>query len=154
MRSAFLLLAGALALWGQESVKNAVVEGTVVNSITGAPIEGAKVELSGKRHYNLVTNAKGVFFYDNVAPGDYIPIVRKDGFVFSKSGVTGGGTPFHVEAGGEPVRPRFELIPPGRLRGRVLGPDGNPAAGVEVALGPFYRTKQTTAEDGGFVFEN
>lgn len=153
-----VLLAGALALSAQESVKNAVVEGAVVNSVTGAPVEGVKVELAnigGKHHYNLVTDAKGLFFYDNVAPGDYIPVVHKDGFVLSKSGITGGGAPFHVEAGSEPVRPRLELIPPGTLKGRVFAPDGKPAAGVEVALAPYNRTRtEKTAEDGSFVFAN
>ncbi len=157
MKPAILLLIGALALSAQDAPKNSAIEGIVVNSISGAGIEGAKVELSNRNHkhnYNEVTDAKGIFVVENAAPGDYIPVIHKNGFVFSSANFGGFGTPIHVPVGGDTVRPRFELQPPGTLRGRVLGLDGNPAANVEVALGPYYSATTKTTADGRFVFEN
>lgn len=123
--------------------------------MTGAGIEGVTVTLmfttSGGHQYEATTDAKGTFRITAVEPGAYRPVVRKDGFLPSQVNYFGGGSAIQVRAA-DTVESRFELIPPGSIRGRVIGLDGNPAADVEVTLGPQpARTK--TGEDGTFVFE-
>ncbi len=152
MKSSVLLLLGALALCAQD--KTAVVTGSVVNSATGAGIDGATVVLSKSKNgrvepvYRAVTDAAGSFSISGVEPGAYLPLAQKPGLlppmIFSRS--------VHVDRATPPLR--FELIPPARLRGRVIGTDGKPAAKVQVALGNQYTKTTTTGEDGAFVFDS
>ena len=143
---------GIPALPAQEKGKTAVVEGTVVNSITGAGIEGATVLLNAPHQYQATTDAKGVFQINAVDPGDYRVIAAKIGFT-AQSPVSFLGRGSFVQArAGDVVEERLELIPPSTIHGRVIGADGNPAANVDVSLGPPFATK--TREDGTFAFEN
>jgi len=153
--AAVLLLFGLTAL-AQE--KTAVVAGSVVNSTSGVEIGGATVVLLTKNNngaqpdYQAVTDVAGNFRISDVKPGEYIAHAQKRGFFPGVSPFIG---PVHI-GGGEDVPPlRFELIPPARLRGRVLGLDDKPAAKVEVALGgPNYGKTATTDENGDFVFQD
>lgn len=155
MRCLAVLLFGALALCAQD---NNVVAGSVVNSATGAGIDGATVALSsqkGERNeaaYRAVTDASGRFRIDGVKLGEYMPRARKPGFFAPIS--TTFGQSIHIGAGDDTPPLRLELIPPGRVRGRVIGIDGKPAANVEVATGNQYTFTAKTNEDGDFVFDN
>ena len=135
----------------------ATVDGVVVNKVTGAGIEGATVWLwsSGTNSSKVVTNEGGLFHFSGLTPGDYISRVEKSGYSDPAQEVLvlpGDSRPRRpIVVGGEPVRLRFELIPPAALRGRVVDADGNPARSVvEWGSG---RTTNTNAE-GVFVFEN
>ena len=81
MRSpAVLLLFGFIAL-AQDSPR--VLEGSVVNSVTGAGIEGAKITLMSRGKggiKDLVTDATGYFYVSGLTPGDYIVFVQKTGY--------------------------------------------------------------------------
>lgn len=159
MKPAILLLIAALAVSAQDA-KTSIVEGSVVNSVTGAGIEGATIQLLpthfGKdtNQYRAVTDANGAFRIAGVKPGDYTqPFAQKTGF-FNVSSPMFSGAAIHVAAGADLSGLRIELAPPGRVRGRVLDADGKPVPNVEVALGPGYTNYVTTNADGVFVLEN
>ena len=157
MKPSILLLLGALALCAQE--KTAVVTGSVVNSATGAGIDGANVTLSSKSKsngfvlpaYHAVAETDGSFRISDVKPGEYMPMAQKPGFILPLTAMF--GQPIRVGAGGDAPPVRLELTPPGRLRGRVIGTDGNPAAKVQVGFGNQYAKTAMTDEDGAFVFD-
>jgi Carboxypeptidase regulatory-like domain len=151
-RCALLLLFGLTAL-AQD--KTAVVTGTVVNSVTGAGIDGATVALAPRSKnnaaYHAVTDATGSFSISGVKLGEYTSVAQKPGLLLPLS-VPFGGQSIHVDQDPPPLR--LELIPPARLRGRVIGTDGKPAAKVQVAIGNQYANTVTTDTDGAFVFDN
>lgn len=128
----------------------ATVDGVVVSRITGAGIEGATVRLwnGNSNSSKVVTNEAGIFHFSGLTPGDYLSRVEKSGYSDPTQEVLvlpGDSGPRHpIVVGGEPVRLRFELIPPAVLRGRVVDADGNPARSVvEWGSG---RTTSTNAE--------
>jgi Carboxypeptidase regulatory-like domain len=158
MKPPVLLLLGALALCAQD--RTAVVTGSVVNSVTGAGIDGATVTLAprsktgfvgGEASHQGVTDAEGAFRITGVKPGEYLPLIQKPGYIPQLAVTFGRGIP--ISAGEDTPPLRLELIPPARLRGRVIGTDGKPAAKVQVALGGRYTKTATTDEDGAFVFD-
>ncbi|HTA46549.1 MAG TPA: carboxypeptidase-like regulatory domain-containing protein [Bryobacteraceae bacterium] len=155
MRLAALMLIGTAMLPAQEAQKTGTIEGMVVNSVTGAGIEGVTVTLRGtpaKHQYETTTDAKGAFRIAWVDPGEYRPAVRKDRFVSRQGNFFSGGSSVQVRPA-DVVQVRFELVPPGSIRGRVIGLDGNPAANVKVILNLFPVTTKTGI-DGSFAFEN
>jgi hypothetical protein len=151
---AILLLFGFIAL-AQENLR--VLEGSVVNSVTGAGIDGAKITLQGIGKGGLkdpvsITDAMGDFQISGIAPGDYRVLVQKTGFSIPPPvSPNPFASALHVAAV-NPPRLRLELIPPAILHGRVFGTDGKPAVKVQVALGPSWFTKTITNDDGAFVF--
>jgi hypothetical protein len=177
MRRCALLLIPLVA-FAQDQLS--VVEGSVVNSVTGAGIDGAKITLLqtikrpvadllnpavkvsdlglqrsvGGGLLQAVTDAAGNFHISGVAPGDYVVILQKTGFFGPPPVYPNMNTSLHLDAGTDPPHVRLELIPPATLRGRVVGTDGKPAVKVQVALGPRYETTTTTNGDGEFVFGN
>jgi hypothetical protein len=98
--------------------------------------------------YHASTDADGSFRISGVKPGEYIPVARKPGFVLPLF----FGHLIHIDQ--EPPQLRLELIPPGRLRGRVIGTDGKPAAKVQVAIANQYAYTAATDAEGAFVFDN
>ncbi len=161
MKPSVLLLLGALALCAQD--KTAVVVGSVVNSVTGAGLDGATVTLAprtksgfvgGEVSYQAVTDAAGSFRISGVKPGEYIPLAQKPGFILRPTLCRDLRHVTHISAGEDALPLRLELIPPARLRGRVIGTDGKPAAKVQVAIGKQYAKTATTDDDGAFVFDN
>jgi hypothetical protein len=157
MKPAVLLLLGALALCAQD--KTAVVEGSIVNSVTGAGIDGATLALSEFKkkggpgtEYRAVTDAAGSFRISGVKPGKYLPFAQKPGFIPQLA--AGFNGPLHISAAEDAPPLRLELTPPARLRGHVFGTDGKPAAKVQVAFANQYAFTATTDEDGAFLFDN
>ncbi len=162
MRAAILVLMGALTLLAQDAPKTGVVEGSVVNSVTGEGIEGAAVQFLPKNlapaqnhdQYRAVSDATGGFRIADVKPGDYTPTAEKTGFFSVGGPIFFGGNSIHVEAGAESSGVRIELAPPARVRGRVIDVDGKPMAHVQVAIGRGYTNYTTTNDDGIFVLGN
>ena len=154
MKLALVLLVGFAAL-AQDNAR--VLEGSVVNSVTGLGIEGAKVNLIGTGTGGFkqsVTDAAGNFHIVGLAPGDYSVSAQKPGFFGPPAVYPNMGASLHIDAATDPRHLRLELIPPAILRGRVFGADGKPAVKVQVALGPQYEKKTITDGDGAFVFES
>ncbi len=155
MKCALLFVLFGLAALAQDNPR--VIEGSVVNSVTGVGIEGATVTLAPKSHnngrtepYRAETDAAGTFRISGVKPGEYARFFQKHGFLMPASSAFGGS--FRIEADAPSLR--FELTPPATLRGRVIGTDGNPAPNVQVAIGSQYTRTVTTDENGAFVFED
>src|SRR5438105_1023000 len=127
-------------LAAQNAPPGGAVEGTVLNSVTGAGIGGAYVQLSPDRYtpgYNTTADVAGRFRITGMAPGSYRMGARKDGFAsstpdpgfFSNSELADRDHAglLDVASGGEPVKVELKLTPTGTMFGRVLAPDGKPA---------------------------
>jgi hypothetical protein len=140
-RVAVLTAAGAFAAFSfaQDAPSGGIVEGTVVNSATGAGIGGASVVLfaNPSPRYETTSDAAGHFKITGMTPGSYRTLVDKDGFApppldlnpLSNSGL-------RIAPGSDSVMLELKLTPLDTILGRVLDPDGKPAAGVEVSLNP------------------
>jgi Carboxypeptidase regulatory-like domain len=143
------LLLASSALFGQ------VVEGTVVNSQTGAPIGEASVQIvnAGKTSYQTTSDAQGAFRIEGVADGTYMALVFKTGF--QTSGDAAALQRFRVGAGLDPVHLQLKLIPFGKLSGRVFDGTDGPVAGAQVSVFQGIGIGQTVKSDaeGGFSFD-
>ncbi len=144
---AFLLLVPALL--GQ------VIEGTVVDSVTGAPIGGASVQIenTGKTPYQTTADAQGAFHIEGVVDGAYTAIAFKNGFQTVRD--EAALRPFRVVAGLDPVQLKISLIPWGRISGRVFDGEDNKVGGADVSLMQGNGSGQTSPADanGGFTFD-
>jgi Carboxypeptidase regulatory-like domain len=143
------LLFASSALFGQ------VIDGTVVDSITGLPIGGASIQIAnaGKIPYQTLSDAQGAFRIEGVADGTYIAIVLKTGFQTPADATA--LRHFRVGAGLEPIHLQLSLIPLGKLSGRVFDANDRPVAGAEVNLLQGIGIGQTVRSnpDGGFSFD-
>jgi len=99
-----------------------IVEGHVVNSVTGTDISGARVTLTqnGDMAYTATTGPQGRFRIDNVVDGNYDMATRADGFSRMPGVVT-----FQAVTGGAPMQFEIKMIPRPKISGHVLDPDGN-----------------------------
>jgi hypothetical protein len=143
------------------------ISGRVTNSVTGAGIEGATVRacltLDGcfrGESPRATTDAAGVFRIDGMPDGQYtIDLGPMQGFR-PGFGALGGPAPSAVHVSGDTrLNLDLQMTPFASVRGRVLDPEGKPAAGIIVKLdGSVCRDcapldmKETDA-DGEFEFE-
>jgi beta-lactamase regulating signal transducer with metallopeptidase domain len=130
---------------------SASLSGRVTNSVTGAGVAGAEVSawINDRGHApETVTDDTGAFRFSGIPDGSYAVMAMKDGFFPAQSSFE------------SPVRvfgdTRFDLkmAPNATMRGRVLDPQGKPAAGVSVKFGPPSVPVSVTDEKGEFVFED
>jgi beta-lactamase regulating signal transducer with metallopeptidase domain len=127
------------------------LSGRVINSVTGAGIGGAEVSawISDRGHApETVTDDTGAFRFAGIPDGPYTVMAMKDGFFPGQSSFespvrVSGDTQFDLK-----------MTPNATLRGRVLDPEGKPAAGVSVKFGPPSVPVSVTDEKGEFVFED
>jgi 5-hydroxyisourate hydrolase-like protein (transthyretin family) len=149
MKLAAAFLAICSGLFGQ------VIEGTVVDSVSGAPVSGASVQIenAGKTPYQAVSDAQGAFRIEGVADGAYTAFALKAGFQTVQD--EAARRPFRVVAGLDAVHLKLALIPRGRIAGHVLDSDNDPAAGSDVWLLQGNGNGLTATADaaGGFSFE-
>jgi len=130
------------------------IEGSVVDTVTGIGIAGVTVYFGSDQDaaYDTVTDASGRFEISAVRSGVYGSHFEKAGYVSQFSG-TNGSVLKAVQVGRgndtEPVRLRIEMVALASVRGRVLDPEGKPAAKATVTLG---RVNETTDDEGQFVF--
>jgi hypothetical protein len=145
-------LLGALLVAGSALCAQ-VIEGTVVNSVTGQPIAGASVDIAGKgAAYKAVSDAQGAFRIEGVADGVYTPKVEKGGFRAAPDALRR----FRIAAGINPDRLQLPLIPLGKLSGIVFDGQGRPVSGAEVSLLNEGGAGQSTITNvsGTFSFDN
>ena len=133
-----------------------VIEGTVVDSVTGAAIGGASVEIenAGKAPYQATSNAQGAFRIEGVADGTYTALAFKDGFLTVRD--EAARKPFHVVGGLDPVQLKLTLTPRSRLSGHVLDGNGRPVAGAGILLkqgGGAISSGTTSDAEGGYSFD-
>jgi hypothetical protein len=142
---AFLLASSALCAQ--------IVEGTVVNSLTGQPIAGASVDVAGKgAAHKAVSDSQGAFRIEGLADGAYTPKVEKRGFRANPEALR----PFRIVAGINPDRLQLSLIPLGKLSGTVFDGKDRLVSGAEVSLLTEAGGGQTinTTVSGSFAFDN
>jgi protocatechuate 3,4-dioxygenase beta subunit len=115
--------------------QSATFEGTVLNSATHAGVADVSVTLWTQRgiSYKATTDGSGGFRFAGVQPGEYSLRFQKSGF--EQLDQPGFGQPlFRVGMAGG-LHSEVELTPFAILHGRVLDPEGRPAAHVTVTLG-------------------
>lgn len=152
-RSFALLLLLAFAICAQSS--DGVISGTVRNTATRIPLEGAQVSLTGVSSDGVETDGRGAFRFTGLAPGWYTVRAEKPGF-------TGGeASRIEVRAGAVPDPIAVDLFPLGQIEGSVVDEDGAPVKGVVVEAAnapyrkgvPFLRAPATEA-GGRFQLAN
>jgi hypothetical protein len=145
-----LLFAALLGIpGGQASVatpqsNDGVIEVTVRNSLTRAPVPGARVRFIAYRTpppnaiTEIAADENGRAVFQNLAFGNYSADAQQEGYVrvFALA-VTPSLTLTEAKR-----KIEFEILltPGGAVRGRVLGPDGNPLAKADVSLRAFTWT--------------
>jgi protocatechuate 3,4-dioxygenase beta subunit len=131
------LLLAAVAL-AQAPNEPAALEGTVIHSISGAPILRAHIALRGSgpnpRSYGALTTAEGNFSITGVVPGTYQVSADRIGFFMPAN--PGGRTTIEVVLrGGEKKEElKFRLAPLGSISGRVVDADGEPVESGSVTI--------------------
>jgi hypothetical protein len=161
IRVAVLIVTGSLAAFSvaQDAQSGGTVEGSVINSVTGAGIGGASVVLAGNKagRYEATSDAAGHFRITGVASGSYRPDVKRDGFAspsFDLSTLL-SNPGLRVASDRDPIKLELQLTPLDTILGRVLGPDGKPVAGIEVSVSPNIMAEVAiTDEEGRFALHD
>jgi protocatechuate 3,4-dioxygenase beta subunit len=139
-----------LSVSGALAQSAAVVEGMVTDSVTHAGIAGVSVTLwRNQQSYKATTDSSGTFVISGVNPGEYNYRFEKDGY--DPRELPAFGQPRLRVGGAGTFRADAEIAALATLRGRVLDPEGQPAAKVTVEL-PFDH--QETDTEGRFEFHN
>jgi len=128
----YLLLAVPLLL-AQEPPPKCSVSGTVVNSVTGDPLNKVDLVLLGSA--STVSDAAGHFCFTDVEPGRYRLIGVRQGFLESTYGAKrdrSSGTTIAFEAGQEIKGLVMKMTPFAVIAGTVRGIDGEPLIDAEV----------------------
>ena len=127
------------------------VEGRVVNSATGAGIGGVAVTLWTQQgsSYQVTSDESGAWRVTDMKPGQYDSRFEKSGFMEPPRAIPWPASALRVGAPGNPIRLDTALTPLATLRGRVVDPEGRPAADVEVGLNAFQTTR--TDSEGQFA---
>jgi protocatechuate 3,4-dioxygenase beta subunit len=147
----------AIPLGAQDGVS---VEGVVTNPLTRTGVAGVKVTLIGALPkagpHEATTGDSGDYHLSGIAPGEYGLRFSKAGYFLpdaADTNVFSQGS--RIKVGTEPIRLSHQMIPLGALAGRVIAPDGKPAAHVKVeAVAVIEPTTATTDDDGRFAFDN
>ncbi|MBV9401659.1 MAG: carboxypeptidase regulatory-like domain-containing protein [Bryobacterales bacterium] len=128
-----------------------VIEGTVVNSVTGTGLSGVIVTLAGRANrYDTSTSETGQFHLGSVQPGTYYATFQKTGyFPLNSNGIQA----VEFGPGKDAQSLRIELAPAATLRGSVFDPDGKPVANAQVEARPDTGKVAITREDGSFQLD-
>ena len=169
------LFAGTLAGQTNQPVQDdnsqapGAIKGRVTNGLTGEGVAGASIQLApfGRRgspdtDRTAVTRDDGAFLVENVPPGSYFLYARQSGYTSNgRAGRT--VVPVNVGPGQVASDVSIQLIPVGRIEGRVVDENGNAAQGIDVKAFSTYnlrgrtqlrRVAQTsTDEKGRFVLK-
>ncbi len=151
-----LLLVAALPLVAQDNIKPASVQGSVANSLSGAPVPRAHITLWGESggkqvRYGSTSAADGRFSFTGVTPGKYSAYADRVGFVNSQNGSPRERVDMMLKADDNKTGVDLKLIPTGALTGRVTDSDGEPVEGLDVqAQGARGGNSGTTDENGQY----
>jgi protocatechuate 3,4-dioxygenase beta subunit len=112
------------------------IEGVVRQADSGNPISGAEVFVvsgSSAASQRTTTDADGKFVLTGFVPGRYVIAASREGYV-APDRLDVPGQIYRLTEQGAVRDAVFSLVPAGSLAGRVLKPDGQPAAKVEIQL--------------------
>jgi hypothetical protein len=125
------------------------VSGTVVNSVTGAPISRALVELDAHSLRHTMTDANGTFRFEAVPEGFVRLEAERPGFFKPSEAPSGRGSTSSLQVGGGDVRGIvLNLVPQADIAGRVHSIRGLPIENFPIRL---YRRNIV---DGAVQWEN
>lgn len=133
--------------------QDGVVEGTVTDALSKAPVAEAVVRLyrGEKAVHNVMSDAQGIFKVEGLAEGSYhVEIQSVDHLSMAVDHPA--ARPFLLSAANKHVRLRVELIPLGGVAGRILNPEGEPVKGAPVAMRRLWDVQWTqisTTDDKG-----
>ncbi len=150
--------------------KTGVIEGRVVNGMTGEAIRKANITLRpygvhgvagtgsagplpAPAPYIASTDAEGKFRIENVEAGDYRMTAERQGFVRQEYGArqNATGTTVKVAPGQELRELNFKLLPQAVVTGRVIDEEGEPLARVQIQVLRlrYFRGKRLPMPAGG-----
>ena len=107
------------------------LSGTVVNSVTGAPVRRALVRLSGQVDRMRLTDESGQFEFGELPAGQVSVFVRKPGF-FGEGQAEHRYGAMSVTIGPDSPAPVLKLVPQSVISGRVKSSEGEPIERVQV----------------------
>jgi hypothetical protein len=123
-------LLSACTLAAQPSPGTGSIEGRVLNSLTGAPVRKATVNLSAPQFQLIAeTDAEGRFQFTALPPGNYRLSARHSGFFDRKA-----RRPVALGQDGHVTDAEIRLPPQGAIAGRVVDEDGDPVGGAMVMI--------------------
>jgi hypothetical protein len=146
----FLLFTFLLPLL--QAQDSGIIEGSVVDNVTGAGISDVAVYFGSEQgsHYDALTDASGRFRISGIKDGQYGSHFEKTGYITQYSGTSDSVLKAVRIAAGHDSPLRIELVAYASLRGRVLDPEGKPVAKAIVKLG--LLATETTDDQGKFAF--
>jgi hypothetical protein len=129
---------------GPDRSSVAIIGGSVINKLTGAPVKNAHViytriapgENPRPSPISSETDAEGHFSIQ-LAPGSYRLWVERSGFarqVYGAISPAGEGTTLTLAPGQQLSQMLFRVVPLGAIAGRVLDEDGEPLVGVGIQV--------------------
>jgi protocatechuate 3,4-dioxygenase beta subunit len=121
--AAFAAMSGAVA----QADGQLQLSGTVVNSVTGAPVRYAQVALSPSGR-ETQTDAAGAFQFTDLAPGEYMLAAGKAGFVSQDEEAVG----LAVTLTESREKVAIRLVPLASIRGKVADDSGDAVEGATV----------------------
>ncbi|HWZ45535.1 MAG TPA: carboxypeptidase-like regulatory domain-containing protein [Candidatus Saccharimonadales bacterium] len=140
------------------------LEGTVVNSVTGAPLSRVLVEIMGNSQRVALTGADGRFQFNGMAAGQQVIMARKPGFFGSRDESRRNGSFLTVELGAQTAPLTIKLAPESVISGHVENAEGEPLENALVrVLTPLMKqgrrqwvpvSQSVTDEDGNFRIAN
>ena len=124
------------------------LSGTVVDSVTGAPLNKVELRLEPVTHQSVpvavtTTDAQGRFAMEKLNPGRYHLRGVRSGYLETSYGARrpdSDGAVLHLEAAQTAQSLTFKLIPSAVIAGTVRDSDGEPLENATVTLAEFtYR---------------
>lgn len=171
--AALILVTAALAQQPAErSDQLAVLEGSVLQSVTKEPVRKARVTLQSLDREQAtalvaITDDAGRFRFADVPPARYNLTTHKSGFLdgaYGEDRPGGNDSLLTISAGERTEDLKLLLFPAGSISGQTLDADGDPLADAEVSLWsrPVFRgrtgklrvlNQAITGRDGQYRFD-
>jgi len=137
-RTLMLLLAlSPVPAFGAQFAQGAAsypIRGTVLNSVTGAPIRGALVQIYANRQRSVLTGADGNFQFADVPAGTVNLNVHKPGFFTAQAIQSPRAQASFAVSGPDQPPVVLKLIPEGVISGQVSGDGGEPVENLSVQI--------------------
>src|SRR5215467_2425028 len=128
-------LAPFLLLAAQESPPSSscpcTLRGTVINSVTGAPVPGALVQSSSPSQPANLTDSEGNFHFEGLPAGVLSVSATKPGFLAQNPFLRQSTS---VAVGPDAPPPTIKITPGGVITGRVVDEQGEPLENFNVHL--------------------
>lgn len=123
----------------QVSADRGVVQGRVIDALSGRPLQGARVQVMGGPDFGSLTTDDDGRYELELRPGRYRVTVNANGYAtgfHGPQGGRGGQTIVDVQPGRLTTGIDVRMQASGRISGRILDDRGQPLAGVELELMP------------------